>query len=115
MLPLASLAPDTLARHIHLTGNIDKHLGHLTQFIEFCYTRQTLTNNTLPLEHVQFGFEVYSPLTFSPVKLSNLPPQGVAGAACIPRGHSNVVSHEPLRSLSPERRCSLEHCERITN
>ncbi|CCA71487.1 hypothetical protein PIIN_05424 [Serendipita indica DSM 11827] len=64
-----------------------------------------------------------------PVKLSDLPPQGVAGAACIPREDSNVVSHEPLRSVSPlqrrlchslsvefaciccskERRCSLEY------
>lgn len=41
MLPLTSLAPDTLALHIHLIGNIDERLGHLTQFIEFCYTRQT--------------------------------------------------------------------------
>ncbi|CCA67358.1 hypothetical protein PIIN_01188 [Serendipita indica DSM 11827] len=60
-------------------------------------------HNTLPLEHVQFGFEVYSPLTFFPVKLSNLPPQGVAGAACIPREHSKGISHEPLRSVSPIR------------
>ncbi|CCA76803.1 hypothetical protein PIIN_10789 [Serendipita indica DSM 11827] len=60
-------------------------------------------HNTLPLEHVQFGFEVYSPPTFFPVKLSNLPPQGVASAACIPREDSNVVSHEPLHSVSPVR------------
>ncbi|CCA77297.1 hypothetical protein PIIN_11274 [Serendipita indica DSM 11827] len=78
----------------------------------------TDTPKTLPLEHVQFGFEVYSPLTFFPVKLSNLSPQGVACAACIPHEDSNVISHEPLRSVSPvrdERRCSLEYCERITS
>ncbi|CCA76982.1 hypothetical protein PIIN_10965 [Serendipita indica DSM 11827] len=108
------MAPDTLARHIHLIGNIDERLGHPPNSLSFA-TRDRLSPTTLPLEHVQFGFEVYSPLTFFPVKLSNLPPQGIAGAACIPREHSNVASHEPLRSVSPERRCSLEYYECITS
>ncbi|CAG7855199.1 SubName: Full=Uncharacterized protein {ECO:0000313/EMBL:CCA76982.1} [Serendipita indica DSM 11827] len=84
------MASDTLARHIHLIGNIDERLGHPPNSLSFA-TRDRLSPTTLPLEHVQFGFEVYSPLTFFPVKLSNLPPQGIAGAACIPLEHSNVV------------------------
>ncbi|CCA75852.1 hypothetical protein PIIN_09847 [Serendipita indica DSM 11827] len=113
--PLAFLSPDPLARHIHLIGSIDERLDISSNFVEFCYMRQILTTIyalslwivlTLPRQHPPARTRsvwLRSLLTsdlFFPVKLSNLPPQGTA---CIPCEHFNVVSHEPLSSVSPVR------------